>query len=201
MSGADVGFGMAGSSARMDPLPVEEAGALGVSAGVPKSLAELAIFRTLLHQPSLAKAVCDLLLTLLRGDFLDARLRELMIMRMGWATGSEYEWGQHWGIAQQFGVEAGRLVALREWRDDPEFTPAERAVLAVVDDVVANGVIGESSLAECSRSVSDDPAVLLEVVGVAGAWHMISMLLRSLQVPLDDGVEMWPPDGYGPPDT
>jgi hypothetical protein len=31
---------------------------------------------------------------------LDPRLRELVIMRIGWLTASDYEWTQHWRVAQ-----------------------------------------------------------------------------------------------------
>jgi hypothetical protein len=46
--------------------------------------------------------------------------------------------------------------------------------------------------------VSDDPQVLLELVSAVGLWRMVSTHLRSLEVPLEDGVTAWPPDGRGP---
>jgi alkylhydroperoxidase family enzyme len=36
---------------------------------------------------------------LLENNKFDTRLRELMIMRIGWVTGSAYEWTQHWRVA------------------------------------------------------------------------------------------------------
>ncbi|MCZ6710626.1 MAG: carboxymuconolactone decarboxylase family protein, partial [Gammaproteobacteria bacterium] len=35
----------------------------------------------------------------------------------------------------------------------------------------------------------------VELVAAIGNWSLIAQLLKSLQVPLEDGVEAWPPDG------
>ena len=46
------------------------------------------------------------------------------------------------------------------------------------------------------------PAWLGEEAGrygaAIGAWRMISSILQSLQVPLEEGVASWPPDGRAP---
>jgi hypothetical protein len=39
---------------------------------------------------------------------------------------------------------------------------------------------------------------LLELAAVIGAGTMFSGLLRTLEVPLEDGVAPWPPDGRSP---
>ncbi|GIW40820.1 MAG: hypothetical protein KatS3mg076_1397 [Candidatus Binatia bacterium] len=99
---------------RVELLPVAAAREAAEKAGVPVAFAELNIFRALLHRPATAKALCDLLLSLLFQGTLDPRLRELVIMRIGWVTGSDYEWTQHWRIAQErFGVTAEDLLAVR----------------------------------------------------------------------------------------
>ncbi len=76
---------------RVPRLPVDQSLAAGEQAGVPAMMAELSIFRVLLHHPPVAKAVFNLLATLLFNSKLDRRLRELVIMRIGWVTGSVYE--------------------------------------------------------------------------------------------------------------
>ena len=40
--------------------------------------------------------------------------------------------------------------------------------------------------------------VLLELVSAIGLWRMVSGVLRSLEVPLEEGVSSWPPDGAAP---
>ncbi len=160
-------------------------------------MAELSIFRVLLHHPPVAKAVFNLLATLLFNSKLDRRLRELVIMRIGWVTGSVYEWTQHWRVAKTLGVDEGDLLAVREWRSTDRFGDAERAVLAATDESMATGTISPETWAACEAHVGAREN-LLELVAAIGTWRMISSLLRSLEIPLEEGVEPWPPDGRDP---
>ena len=78
------------TGARVPRLPVDEAKAAADEAGVPNYMAELAAFQVLLNHPVLARTVNDLLATMLWHGALDFRLRELVIMRIGWLTRSDY---------------------------------------------------------------------------------------------------------------
>lgn len=184
---------------RLPLLPTDDAKAAAVAAGVMEAAADLSVFRVWLRHPKLARWLADLIMGLLWEGRLDARLRELVIMRLGWITRSDYEWTQHWRIAVGFGLSEDQLVAVRDWRAATGFGPAERAVLAATDETVADGVISPETWAACHAHVSDDPQVLLELVTAIGTWRMVSSILRSLEVPLEDGVASWPPDGNGPP--
>jgi alkylhydroperoxidase family enzyme len=183
---------------RVPRLPVNEAKAAADEAGVPDYMAELAIFQVLLNHPKLACALNDLLATMLWRGMLDRRLRELVIMRIGWLTASDYEWTQHWRVAQGLGVSAEDLLGVRDWQAYQAFGPAERAVLAATDDVVRDGAVSAESWAACQRELGADPAVLVELVTAIGAWRMVASILHSLQVPLEDGLASWPPDGKAP---
>jgi alkylhydroperoxidase family enzyme len=136
-------------------IPMLSAGAASAAAeevGLPAQMAELNIFRALLHDPELAKAVSDVLLTLLFRGKLDARLRELIIMRIGWATGSVYEWTQHWRIARQLGVEEADLLALRDWRSSDRFGEPEQAILAATDETLETGTISAETWKRCEAA-------------------------------------------------
>jgi alkylhydroperoxidase family enzyme len=184
--------------ARVPRLPVNEAKAAADEAGVPDYMAELAIFQVLLNHPKLACALNDLLATMLWRGTLDSRLRELVIMRIGWLTASDYEWTQHWRVAQGLGVSADDLLGVRDWQVYEAFGSAERAVLSATDDVVRDGAVSAESWAACQRELGADPAVLVELVTAIGAWRMVASILQSLQVPLEDGLASWPPDGQPP---
>lgn len=43
--------------------------------------------------------------------------------------------------------------------------------------------------------------MLVELVTAIGAWRMVATILHSLAVPLEDGVDGWPPDGRAPSQT
>ena len=182
----------------MPLLPLEDAKSAADAVGVPDYMAGLNIFRVLLHHPKLARAVHDLLATLLWNAQLDVRLRELIIMRIGWSTGSDYEWAQHWRVALGLGVSEADVLAVRDWRGYEGFGPAEHAVLSATDEALSTGAVTRETWAACEAALGDDAQVLLEVVGAIGTWTMISALLRSLEVPLEDDLTAWPPDGRRP---
>lgn len=184
--------------ARIPRLPVGEAKAAADEAGVPDYMAELAIFQVLLNHPKLASGLNDLLARMLWQGQLDKRLRELAIMRIAWLTCCEYEWSQHWRVAQGLGVSADDLAGVRDWPSCTAFGSAERAVLAATDDVVRDGVVSAQSWAACKQEFGDDHATLVEIVTAIGAWRMVSSILQSLEVPLEDDVASWPPDGRPP---
>jgi alkylhydroperoxidase family enzyme len=186
------------TTARVPRLPLGEAKAAADEAAVPNYMAELSIFQVLLNHPQLARAINDLLATMLWHGALDQRLRELVIMRIGWLTACDYEWTQHWRVASRLGVTADDLIGVRDWRDHDGFGPPERAVLAATDDVVRDGAVSADSWAACERELRGDKTVLIELVTAISAWRMVASILHSLEVPLEEGVSSWPPDGRSP---
>jgi alkylhydroperoxidase family enzyme len=182
---------------RIPRLAVEDAKAAAEEAGIPAFMADLSVFQVLLRHPPVARALQDMLTTLLWNGTLDPRLRELVIMRLGWATGSVYEWTQHWHIAKGVGITDEDIVAVRDWQAYPGFGPADRAVLAATDETLRDGAISTATWAECQQHVGGVEQ-LIELVVAIGNWRLFSSLLRSLDIPLEDGVEPWPPDGRRP---
>jgi alkylhydroperoxidase family enzyme len=166
--------------------------------GIPKRMAELSVFRILLHHPPVAKAIYGMLAALLFGDNkLDPRLRELVIMRIGWATGSNYEWTQHWRVAKDLGLSEKLILSVRDWRDAHDLTEADRAVLQATDDTLSTGSIGERTWETiCEVLATEEERI--ELVAAIGNWGLFSRLLRSLDVPLEENLESWPPDGKVP---
>ena len=185
------------ATARVRMLDASEAKAAAEAAGVPAPMAELNVFRVLLHRPRTAKAVNDLLLSMLFGGALDDRLRELVIMRLGWATGSDYEWTQHWKIAREtFGCTDAEILAVRDRAEHAGLGPEAEAVLDAVEETLAEGAATESTVARCIELVGEEATVALVVA--IGAWRAISQLTRSLAIPLEEEVASWPPNGEAP---
>ena len=184
---------------RLPLLDPDDAHAAAATVGVSPAAADLNVFRAWLHAPKVAGWLHELIMGLLWQGTLDTRLRELVIMRLGWSTASDYEWTQHWRIATEFlGLDGDDLLATRNWQNEPRFGPQERAILAATDDVVEHGSIGDDAWGACAKEIGDEPALLVEITAVIAVWRMVSTFLLSLQVPLEDGVTSWPPDGTPP---
>lgn len=184
---------------RIDMLSVEEAVSIAREHGVGEQIASLNVFRVLLHHPALAAAINNLLMSMLGGDNkLSHRARELIIMRIGWVTGSNYEWTQHWRVAPLFGVPEDDLVALRDWENATCFDDADKAVLKATDESIADGKVSAATWAECEKHYGSK-AELIEMCGALGTWRLISLVAQSINFPVEEGVASWPPDGKTPP--
>ena len=187
------------SDCRIPFLPVEEAKRLGKEYGVPSSMAHLNVFRVMLNHPELAAAVSNLLATLLyKANKLDLRLRELIIMRIAWRTGSVYEWTQHWRVAERLEIDAESMLAVRDWRAADCLGDPDRAVLAATDETLDAGRISDATWTECCNHLETE-AERIELVLAISNWRLFSEMFRSLQIPLEEGVDHWPPDGLPSP--
>lgn len=182
-------------TSRIELLCEEAAQKAAATVELPAAFADLNVFRVLLHSPKVAKAVGDLLLAQLFGQNFNSRQRELIIMRTGWLTGCDYEWTQHWKVAREtFKVSDEELLGVRDWQSADCFSDSDRAVLRAVDDVVAGGAVSSEAWAQIRVHVAL-PADQLELVTAICTWGFIAKFARSVELPLEDGVASWPPDG------
>ena len=185
------------TTCRVELLETEAAHKAAISVGMNEAFADLNIFKALLHRPKTAKALSDLLVSLLFGGELDDRLRELVIMRIGWATGSNYEWTQHWRIAQDtFGCSEADLLAVRDWRESNHLGDDEKLILEVVDSLLETGDVEKSVVDRCLEKFGQNATI--ELVTAVGAWRLVSKFTKALDIPLEEGIASWPPSGQEP---
>ncbi len=184
---------------RIEMLSREESIRVGKETGVPSTMTPLNVFRTLLRRPDLAPALAtQLSLLLWKSNQLEERLREYVIMRIGWRQGANYEWTQHWAVCQRIGMSEADILKVRDWRNADGLSAAEQAVLAATDETLDNGRISDETWALCRQHVGGDE-ILIELVLAISNWRSFSELLGSLQIPLEDGLDAWPPDGRAGP--
>ena len=135
---------------RIPRLDAATAKAMATEHGLPEFLGDLSVFQIALRNPRVATALNGMLHNLLMKGELDGRLRELIILRIGWATGSVYEWTQHWRVATGHENEAmsGHRRGDRDLRIRTE-RPSQRAGGRVV---TANlGAVGDELVAAVGR--------------------------------------------------
>jgi alkylhydroperoxidase family enzyme len=152
--------------------------------------APLNIFRTLAHNAALSKGFRRLGAHLLTGGVLPAREREIVILRVGWRCGSEYEFGQHHVIGMSVGlteVEIARLAdcGSGDWDD------GDRALVALADELCEDDLVAEGTWRTLSQRWSE--AELLELLVLAGFYRLVSGMLNSVGVALEPPTPRWPP--------
>lgn len=181
------------------PLPmltVEDAKRAAALAGVPEMLTSTNVVRFALRNPKVGKLLADVIDMAVLGGTLDARLREIVILRVGWRIGSVYEWSNHAPIGRRAGLTDVELLAVRT-ADASVLGPADLLAIAVADEVLEHNAVSATTLAR-ARELLGDGDDLIELVAIPGSYRLIGSLLATFSVPLEGHVEPWAPDGQAP---
>jgi len=128
--------------------------------------------------------------TLLTAGTVDARQRELAILRMGWNCQAVYEFGHHTLYGRRAGLRDDEIWSLTRPLSEGVWEPADRVVLQLVDDLYADDCISDTTWAEATDHFTHSD--IIEFIAVAGFYRMASGLLNSLGIALDDEIPGWP---------
>jgi alkylhydroperoxidase family enzyme len=169
--------------ARVAPLepPYSEAVQAALARVMPEGVAPLALFRTL--------AVNErVFLRLMAGGLLDRgsislREREIVIDRACARCGSEYEWGVHVALfAERVGLTPEQVAATCGPEAAADAFPArERLLIRLVDALHDRARVSEALWTALREHWSE--AQLVELVALAGFYHLISFLTNALRIP------------------
>jgi 4-carboxymuconolactone decarboxylase len=166
--------------------------------GLAAAMSKLNVLRALLQNPAITAAQSRLGGALMGSKTLAPRTRELVILRTGWRTKSEYEFCQHVGIARQLKMSDEEILGVRDPANCKAYSPADRAVIAMADELSDRAEISPETWSVLEKSFST--AELVEVIMVAGFWRMMAGFLKSARIPLDPidpSVTGWP-EGKAP---
>lgn len=121
--------------------------------------------------------------SLLRGEELPPKLRELAVLRVGSLAQSEYEFRQHTAIALQYGISQKQVDGIPDWTATKQFDEQERAVLAYTDEVAQDVKVSDETFARLRSFLSEH--AIVELTTVIGYYGMVCRILVALQVELE----------------
>ena len=121
--------------------------------------------------------------SLLTGEELPPRLREIAILRAGSLTGCEYEFTQHTRRGLSAGLTQEQINAIHDWHNSPLFDEQERVVLAYTDEVERDIKVKDETFTTLLGFLSEHAIVELTVV--IGYYGMVSRFLIALDVELE----------------
>jgi 4-carboxymuconolactone decarboxylase len=147
----------------------------------------LNVMGTLAHHPELLRRWLEFATYLLNDSTLEPRLRELVVLRVGWLCRSPYEWGQHVHVGRRVGVTDADLHRLVAGPDAPGWTDAECAALAVADELVQQHTVGDSNWQRLGQHFTTQQ--VLDLVFLAGQYQLVSAALNACRVERDDGLD------------
>ena len=122
--------------------------------------------------------------SLLTRSKLDARLRELAILRTAKVSKSVYEWTQHVPIAKAAGVTDEQVDAIENWEGARCFGEIDRLVLKFTDEVARNVKGGRATIEALQKHMGTTEIV--ELVMSIGFWGMVARLLETTEVDLEE---------------
>jgi alkylhydroperoxidase family enzyme len=126
-------------------------------------------------------------------------LRELGQTRAGWLRGSQFVYSQHCKSCRSLGMSEAKIAAISSWGVSDEFDPAERAVLAYTDGLVADGGrIADGVFEALQQHLTDEQIMLLTYITCM--YEMHATISRALRLEFDDRpepvIEVAAPEGY-----
>ncbi len=144
------------------------------------------IFKTLANHPQLARRWMVFANHVLGKSTLDARDREILILRIGWLCQSGYEWGQHVLIGRQSGLSDDEIRRIQVGADAPQWSDRERALLRATDELHAGAHISDETWAALAAHYGTQ--ALMDIVFTVGQYNLVSMALNSFGVQADPGL-------------
>jgi alkylhydroperoxidase family enzyme len=119
---------------------------------------------------------------------LDAKLRELAGMRVGFTQASQFVYSQHCKAARRFKITEEQIAAIPSWSVSDAFSPAERAVLAYVDCLILEGGrVPDATFDALKSHLSDED--IFELTYHALTYNLHAITCKALRLEYDDVAE------------
>jgi 4-carboxymuconolactone decarboxylase len=139
------------------------------------------VYRLLLHSPPLAETWFDHNNAVRWDTGLDGRLREMVIIRIGYLARARYVVGQHVPkLALAEGLSLAECEALKDWQDSNLFSPRDRAVLAYTDAMTRDIEVPDAVF-EPLREYFEDRQ-LVELTVLIGTYAMHVRVFEALKL-------------------
>jgi alkylhydroperoxidase family enzyme len=191
----------AAASPRIPPLPPDQWGddvRAGLAALRPAGATQelrrskggprgLNVLGTLAQHPQLMQAYHTFNGHILYTNSLDARQRELLVLRVAARRGAEYEWRQHVHIARDLGFTDADVERIAEGPHAAGWSSLDAAMLRAVDELLADAEITDGTWAELAAEL--DRHQLMDLVFTVGAYDLLAMAFKSFGVELDDDLD------------
>jgi alkylhydroperoxidase family enzyme len=139
------------------------------------------VYKLLLHTPGLAACWLDLISAARFETALDGRLREIVIIRVGYLNRTDYVVRQHVpALAVPEGLTEAECAALADWRSSALFDARERAALALADAMTRDIEVPDAVF-ETLRPHFDERQIV-ELCVLVGTYNMHTRVFTALKI-------------------
>jgi 4-carboxymuconolactone decarboxylase len=116
---------------------------------------------------------------------LDRRLFELTILYVSRWWDQDFEWSYHHPLALEAGLDPAVADAIGEGRRPEGMDPAAAAVWDLLDELHRTRQVGDDTYARALAELGD--AGVVEVVGAAGYYTTLAMVMNVARTPVPGG--------------
>ncbi len=170
------------SAPRLAPLPIEQFDEKGLELWnkARGHLDQINVIQTIMHHPDLLRRWMPFFSHCLHKCEISLREREIVMLRIGRLCGSGYEWAQHKPIAMERGLSEAEVAAVA----DGTLGGKEGLLIEAVNQLHRTSMIDDDLWGRLSAAYSVPQ--ILDVIFVIGQYRMVSCVLNSLAMQLDD---------------
>lgn len=116
---------------------------------------------------------------------LDPKVREIALLRTGFAVGSQFVFSQHCKAGRRNGLSEEKIAAIPDWGVSDVFSPLERAVLAYTDCLVLqHGRVPDGTFNALHSQISEED--ILELSYHVMAYNLHAVMCKALKLEFDD---------------
>jgi len=139
------------------------------------------VYKLLLHTPAIAEVWLDLINAVRWKVDLDGRLREIVIIRIGYLNGCSYVVNQHVPLhSAPEGLTQAECDALADWRAIDKFSARERAALSFADASTRDVDVLEPIFEGLRQHFNERQIVELSVL--VGTYNMHTRMCQALKI-------------------
>jgi alkylhydroperoxidase family enzyme len=146
----------------------------------------------ILRYPALAKAFLTFNNHVAVGSSISRRIRELLILRISWLRGSEYEFIQHVVLGRRAGLSDAEIARVAAGPDAAGWDPVDADLVRAVDELHEHACIQDATWARLAAHF--DEKQMMDVIFAVGCYELLAMVFKSYGVELEPGVDPLGPE-------
>lgn len=135
--------------------------------------------------PALAKAFLTLNKHVAADTTLTTRERELLILRIGWLTKSEYEFGQHIILGRRAGITDEEILRLQDGPDAAGWSDDDADLIRAADDLHFLSRLSDSTWEKLSKRY--DHKQIMDLIFVVGVYALMATAINTYNIPAEPG--------------
>jgi 4-carboxymuconolactone decarboxylase len=141
---------------------------------------------TMLNHPAMAKAFLVFNHHVSVASTLSKRVREILILRIGWLRKAEYEWLQHVILGKRAGLSDADVERVTLGPDAPGWDPGDADLIRAVDELYSKACIQETTWTRLSAVFN--PQQLIDLIFCVGCYEVLAMAFNSWSVVCEDSL-------------